>query len=371
MHMPRRERLTRSRNRDAQVSALPQIDPAFRVLHSLYYQLLASQQSMLEDAQRTDGYRTAILRNRSDFEGRVVLDVGAGTGILSVFAGQAGARKVYACEQTSSAEYARMLVEGNNLAGTVEIIETPLQQLELPEKVDIIISEPLGPALFHEQMINVLLEARDRFLAPSGKIFPTTGRVWLAPFTDPTLYVHRYAKSAFWERKDFYGVDLRAASEVARLELFGMPVISNFDPAGLMASPTGYEIDFRTYELANLAEIELPFQFVAAEAGTIHGLAIWFDVTFEGSTERLVLSTAPDQPSTHWGQMRLVFAEPVVVAAGHELRGSIQLEANTESSYDVFLEAELVGGRSFSQVFLMQSYFVWAPETPAIGPGKS
>jgi type I protein arginine methyltransferase len=359
--MARAERYTRSRNTGPEIRCLPPIQPGWGALSSVNYHSLANQQIMLEDEQRTGRYRQAIVGNRSDFEGRTVLDVGAGTGILSLFAAQAGARKVYACERTSCAEYARMLVRTNNLADTIEVVETPLEELQLPEKVDVIVSEPLGFALFHEQMLNVFLEARDRFLAPSGKMFPTTARLSLAPFTDAVLYVTRLSKSNFWQQRDFHGVDLRGVSDLARLESFGMPAISQFDPGCLMASPVACEIDFRTRPLADLALIEVPFHFVATRTGTIHGLAAWFDVAFEGSAERVVLSTAPDQPQTHWAQTLFVLADPIDVRAGQELRGVVQLEANTESSYDVLLEGELVGSRSFNQVFLLQSYSVWSP----------
>lgn len=58
-----------------------------------YYCMLRNQQNMLEDYVRTGGYHSAIMQNASDFKGKVVLDVGSGTGILSMFAAQAGAKK--------------------------------------------------------------------------------------------------------------------------------------------------------------------------------------------------------------------------------------------------------------------------------------
>ncbi len=48
---------------------------------------------MLKDSVRTSAYKDAILQNPTDFHDKVVLDVGAGTGILSLFCALAGARK--------------------------------------------------------------------------------------------------------------------------------------------------------------------------------------------------------------------------------------------------------------------------------------
>lgn len=76
---------------------------------------------MIQDATRTEAYRNAILSSRSLFDGKTVLDVGAGTGILSVFCAQAGAAKVYAVEASRTAELARQLVEENHFTGTIEV----------------------------------------------------------------------------------------------------------------------------------------------------------------------------------------------------------------------------------------------------------
>lgn len=100
---------------------------------------------MPQDTCRTGTYYSAILQNVSDFYGKVVVDVGAGTGILSLFACQAGAKKVYAIEASDMAAYAKQLAEGNPMLGQrVEIIHGKIEDVDLPEKADILISEPMG-----------------------------------------------------------------------------------------------------------------------------------------------------------------------------------------------------------------------------------
>ena len=75
--------------------------------HSLFqfYSYLSQQQNMMQDYVRTNTYQTAMLSNTVDFVGKTILDVGAGSGILSFFAVQAGARKVYAVEASNMAQF--------------------------------------------------------------------------------------------------------------------------------------------------------------------------------------------------------------------------------------------------------------------------
>lgn len=125
-----------------------------------YYALLSQQQNMLSDLTRTGTYQRAVLANSVDFRNKVVCDVGAGTGILSFFALQAGARKVYAIEASNMADNAQLLVEANGLADRMTVVKGRCEDIELPEPVDIIISEPMGIALLNERMLESYLAAR-------------------------------------------------------------------------------------------------------------------------------------------------------------------------------------------------------------------
>ncbi|THD22492.1 Histone-arginine methyltransferase CARM1 [Fasciola hepatica] len=131
-----------------------------------FYSYLSQQQNMMQDYVRTSTYQRAILFNASmDFRGKVVLDVGAGSGILSFFAIQAGATKVYAVEASNMAAHCNTLVQANKLAGRIVVISGKIEEITLPEPVDIIISEPMGYMLYNERMLETYVHAR-KFLAP-------------------------------------------------------------------------------------------------------------------------------------------------------------------------------------------------------------
>jgi histone-arginine methyltransferase CARM1 len=118
-----------------------------------YYGQLLHQQNMMQDYVRTGTYYAAVIENQADFQGRVVVDVGAGSGILSLFAAQAGAKHVYAVEASDMAYYARKLIAGNQPYGQrITVIHGKVEEVELPEKADILISEPMGESFSYHQM---------------------------------------------------------------------------------------------------------------------------------------------------------------------------------------------------------------------------
>jgi predicted RNA methylase len=106
---------------------------------SAFYDDLKIHEVMLRDDIRNQAYRRAIFANVR--KGDVVLDVGAGTGILSLFAAQAGARTVYAVERTTIADLARRIVIKNGYGDRIEVIQSDLEAVRLPQRVDVIVSE--------------------------------------------------------------------------------------------------------------------------------------------------------------------------------------------------------------------------------------
>ena len=96
------------------------------------YGNLLIHRRMLADRVRCEAYRRAILATVKP--GQVVLDLGAGTGILSLFAAEAGARKVYAVERTPTAALARQIVARNGLADRVSVLQTDMEDAELPSR---------------------------------------------------------------------------------------------------------------------------------------------------------------------------------------------------------------------------------------------
>lgn len=312
-----------------------------------YYGMLMHQQNMLLDTVRTAAYRDAILENKDAFSGKVVLDVGAGTGILSFFAARAGARKVYAVEASAMAAHAETLAKANGLDDVVTVVRGKIEDVEIPEPVDVVISEPMGVFLLHERMVESYVLARDRFLSWSGtthaaQMWPSSAAMHVAPFSDAVLHADAGAKAAFWDSADFFGLDLRVLSNAAHTAQFGQTIVGPIDPRVLLSQPTSIGIDFCTVGVKDLQNMTLPFTLKIETVAVMHGLAGWFDVFFFAGGRSAVplraLSTAPSQPLTHWYQARFLLSEPLAVNPGQCVVGTLELRANAERSCDVFIE---------------------------------
>lgn len=106
------------------------------------YSHFGIHEEMLKDEIRTGSYMSAIENNPHLFKDKIVLDIGCGTGVLSMFAARAGAKRVFAIECSNIADQCKEIVELNGFGGVVEVIKGKMEEIELPlSKVDIIVSE--------------------------------------------------------------------------------------------------------------------------------------------------------------------------------------------------------------------------------------
>ncbi|CAG8817865.1 13878_t:CDS:2, partial [Dentiscutata erythropus] len=147
-------------------------------------------EEMLKDRIQTESYRDFIYENKDLFKDKVVLDVGCGTGILPMFAAKAGASK------------AKDIVKENKLDDVITLFDGKIEDVQ---KVDIIISEWMGYFLFFEGMLDSLIVARDRLLAPDGIIAPSHCRILFAAIEDEEIFNDTLN---FWN--DVYGFKMTA-----------------------------------------------------------------------------------------------------------------------------------------------------------------
>ncbi|PVU92113.1 hypothetical protein BB561_004027 [Smittium simulii] len=354
-----------------------------------YYAHLQHQQNMLQDFVRTSTYKSAITQlSTYSISGKLVMDVGAGSGILSFFAVQNGATKVYAIEASNMAAKMQLFLDfaKNNptsknafLADKIQIIKAKVEEInDFIPQVDTIISEPIGVLLLHERMLESYIYARDKYLKPNGTMCPSMGTICLAPVTDSYLWAETMTKARFWQQNDYYDIDLSPLAEEATKEYFTSPVVGCFNPNSIMCnekSVTRHNVDFYTIKLKDMLTIEIPVEWEIKYTGIIHAIGGWFDCEFNLPAARrdeissnnpqtdlknqdkfgfnnnlsclpITLSTSPAHTPTHWQQVRFLLPEPTAVNYGQKIFGLVTLTANEHRSYDIKFDYSISNGLS-------------------------
>lgn len=234
---------------------------------------------LLKDSLRVDAYAQAIEDNQFDFRDKIILDVGAGTGILSLLAARAGARLVFAVEACNEiADVAIQLIKQNHFEHVVTVYKSRVEDVLLPFQVDVIISEWMGFYLLHESMLNSVIVARDKWLKAQGKLYPSRARLYLAPCTRS---IHQQ-NEMFW--KNYYGFDFSIFDSYLKIMNERKPDIVLVATNELLApSQTILDIDLKTVSLNDLRRLKRRCLFVAERSGPLRSYCCWFDVIFEGT----------------------------------------------------------------------------------------
>lgn len=276
---------------------------------------LELQRRMVSDRWRTEAFAAAIAD--AVRPGDVVLDVGTGTGVLAMLAAKAGARQVYAIDQAEIAQTAANLVKANQLEDKVKILRGPAAELDLPEKVDLVISEWLGHMAFVENMLDDVILARDRNMKPDGRMLPARVEVKLAPLGDPVLYHHD--GPGFW-RRDVHGLDF-SSLEALELEQ-GRTLQTRVEPATMLTEPaTLVKVDLAGAHLDDpYGEGKLELEVL--HDGVLTGFAGWFETDL---SDNVRLDTGPREPETHWSQTSFA-CPPRPVRAGERLKLSWSMD---------------------------------------------
>ncbi|TYI97933.1 hypothetical protein E1A91_D01G178600v1 [Gossypium mustelinum] len=269
-------------------------------------------QEMLKDVVRTKTYQNVIYRNKFLFQNKVVLDVGAGTGILSLFCAKAGAAHVYA----------------NYLIVTVvTVLKGKIEEIELPvAKVDIIISEWMGYFLLFENMLNTVLYARDKWLVDDRVVLPDEASLYLTAIEDAE---YKDDKIEFWN--NVYGFDMSCIKKQAMME----PLVDTVDQKQIV---TNCHL-LKTMDISKMvpgdASFTTPFKLITVRDDYIHAFVAYFNVSFTKCHKLMGFSTGPRSRATHWKQTVLYLEDVLTICEGETIIGSMTVAPNKKNPRDV------------------------------------
>jgi len=313
---------------------------------------------MLQDEVRTRSFCAAL---DAVCAGRVVMDLGCGSGVLSIFAARAGAQHVFAVDGSSVCiSVAQRAAQASGVAEKITFLEGDVlniaQQVdahlvrldaasgegaaEEPQRcVEVLVSEWMGFALVHEGMFNAVAFARDRWLVQGGLVLPSACSLWAAPLAYPEVVDEA---TSFWLSKP-YGIDFSGAACLAWQQAVARPLVEALpssawavlcgagvgaavsdgsdnseadatcsDGAVLLARPAViWRLDCTAASGADAmspGKLKLCFEGDVDGNAPFHGFVLWFDVVLlpEVMGPAAGFSTGPEAPPTHWAQVLLL-----------------------------------------------------------------
>ncbi|XP_052235984.1 protein arginine N-methyltransferase 2-like isoform X2 [Dreissena polymorpha] len=321
---------------------------------------------MLSDKPRTEAYMNAIVKNADKLRDKVILDVGCGTGILSMLCVKhARPKHVYAVEASDIAEYTQKAVEKNGMASKITVLNDFAENAKIEDDVDLIISEWMGTMLLFEMMIESVLSMRDRFMKPELTIWPSSASLYLVPCT---AQVHFNRKLEFWDCQ--YGLDFSSFKTLAKEDLLSKPYHDYELPCGdcLAKGQSVLQLDMKTLTIQSLENIVCQFEFVIDQGDTMHGFCTWFEVEFcplSEDMDTVILNTGPDNQLTHWKQNLFLLDSPVRVNAGDVISGTLTISRNPEYRRHLraFFDFKVIPGLQESKIVdpssVQKMFYVW------------
>ncbi|KAI5209926.1 S-adenosyl-L-methionine-dependent methyltransferase [Aureobasidium subglaciale] len=327
-------------------------------------------QTMLQDTVRTDAYRDFIYANKHLFAGKTVLDVGCGTGILSLFCAKAGAARVIAVDNSEIINKARANIAMNGQSKVITCVRGKIEEIQLPdgiEKVDIIVSEWMGYCLLYEAMLDSVLYARDRYLKPDGLMVPSHCTMHLAPLADQDWISENIT---FW--RDVYGFDM-----TSMMEKIYEDTLVRYPNKDTIVGRSTDELPFKVLDLHTVTVADLDFTSDVSftlnkDIDNLDGFCTWFDTLFLQSRKdeiptgmlrgvkppksdedkTVFFTTGPFGPETHWrcGVLMIDATEKddQALKQGTVISGNVTFKKNKDAkrNLNISMDWEIKGAES-------------------------
>jgi protein arginine N-methyltransferase 1 len=305
---------------------------------------------MVTDRVRLDAYARAL--ERAVRPESVVLDIGAGTGILSLLACKFGARRVYAIEPSSLAQLIITAARDNGYEDRIVLLQQRSTEVQLPERADVIVSDLRGVLPAYHSHFTDIADARTRLLAPGGQLIPQIDTLFAAVVAAPVFFE---ASRLAWQSEP-YGLTLRSA----------LPLVDNLwkkhnaAAEDVLSQPVPWaRLDYTTL---GDSRVRGSGTCTIATDATAHGLLAWFDTQL---IDGVGFSNRPGAPKTIYGQGFFRWPRAVALQAGDTV--TFELRADPVASDYVWTWSTEIRGKQAPDVVVhrfRQSTFLGNPIAP-------
>lgn len=275
---------------------------------------LGYHRSMLADTARVDAFKRAIFETVK--AGDVVLDLGAGTGLLAFLACQAGAARVYAIEAGHIMEAARMVCASNGFSDRVTFINERSTKVELPELADVLVTETIGNMGLDENILGYAMDAQCRLLKKGARMIPAAMNLHLVPLDAK----QNYEAVEAWN-ESVAGLDFSAVRSIAA----NNPHYRRLDSSTFLGQPE-HSAEFRLTGITS-GNFETTVTCIIDKPGMLCGLGGWFSARLTTSGA-IVIDNAPGSEAINWKQTFLPFTTPTAVLPNDVVEVSLRFAAN-------------------------------------------
>jgi len=232
-------------------------------------------------------------------------------------------------------DQAKIIVEKNGFADVITLVKGKLEEVDLglgPDgKVDVIISEWMGYALLYESMLDTVLLARDKYLAPGGCMMPDVATLYVSAIEDQE---YKDEKIGFWD--DVYGFDYSCIKDIALRE----PLVDTVELRSVVCDPAKVlHLDLMTCKKEDLT-FKNDFVLTATRNDYIHAFLAWFDISFDACHKPVRFSTGPHSRYTHWKQTVFYIPDMLTVSAGERINGTFYCAPNARNNRDLDIELD-------------------------------
>ena len=304
--------------------------------------------AMIADAGRFGAYAKAIAA--AVRPGDTVAEIGCGPGVFSLLACRAGARRVFAIELDDSIQFARQLAAANGFTDRIVFFQSDSRKTELPERVNVIVSDLRGVLPLYDHVIPSLEDARRRLLATGGIMIPMRDTLKAAVIEADEFY-SRLASP--WQ-KSLPGVDLSSAL----LTILNQTYSSTFKNEQLLTHAQDWGL--LDYIVGAATRVSAELDFHVERRGTAHGVCVWFETKlFEG----IGYSSGPGAAGTVYGQLFLPWLEPVAVEKGQRIQLGLHADL-VGQDYIWRWETRISAGPRNAEFHFQQSTFQGANFSP-------
>lgn len=303
---------------------------------------------MIADAGRFGAYAKAIAA--AVRPGDTVAEIGCGPGLFSLLACRAGARRVFAIETDDSIHLARQLAAASGFSDRIDFFQSDSRKTELPERVNVIVSDLRGVLPLFGHLIPSLEDARQRLLAAGGVMIPRCDILKAAVIDAGEFYSHLTSP---WQ-KSVPGVDLSPGL----LPILNQSYSSSFKDDQLLTQPQNWGL--LDYAVGATTRVTAELDFLATRDGMAHGICLWFEAKLFGD---IGFSSAPGTAGTVYGQLFLPWLEPVALAKGRKIR--LELHADLVGQDYVWRwETRISPAANAAELHFQQSTFQGANFSP-------